>query len=78
MASSQAEEFWLLGVLVAVGQAQATPQNISRQSSASVTGSTYQGIYLLRDALPRGWLQAGRQEEAEGEKKTGEREGERD
>lgn len=58
--ASQAEGFWLRGVLAAMGQAQVTPREVSTQRSASATGSTYQGVYLLRDALPWGWLQAGR------------------
>lgn len=42
-----------------MGQVQVTPQEVLRQRSASVTGCTYQDFYLLGDALPRGWLQAG-------------------
>lgn len=59
--ASQAEGFWLQGGLAAMRQAQVTPQEVSPQRAASVTGSTYQGIYLLGDILPRGRLQAGRQ-----------------
>lgn len=61
-----------------MGRAQVTLQEVSRQRPASATGSTYRGVYLLRDALPWGRLQAGRQEEGEGEKQASEREGERD